>query len=122
MRKVLENWEGGVSVGGKKFNNLRYADDTTIIAGNAEDLEDIMERLERICLEYGLRINKAKTKVMIIDRPTGNQPQRRRIAGYEVVDSFTYLGLLITNTGGSSEEIRRRITMSRSATSKLTKI
>ena len=122
MRKVLENWEGGVSVGGKKFNNLRYADDTTIIAGNAEDLEDIMERLERICLEYGLRINKAKTKVMIIDRPTGNQPQRRRIAGYEVVDSFTYLGSLITNTGGSSEEIRRRITMARSATSKLTKI
>ena len=77
-----------------------------------------MPRLQQISLEYGLRINRAKTKVMIIDRTNNNQPHVRQIAGYEVVDSFVYLGSLITNTG---EEIRRRIAMAKSAITKLTK-
>ncbi|KMQ86521.1 endonuclease-reverse transcriptase [Lasius niger] len=59
---------------------------------------------------------------MIVDRPNNNNPDTARIAGYEVVSRFEYLGLVITNTGDCEPEIRRRIAMARSSTTKLTRI
>ena len=122
MRRVLQEWPGGISIGGKRISNLRYADDTLIITATIEDMEIIMERL-RICSEeYGLYLNKKKTKIMIINRAENNSPNIHEIAGYEVVNKFSYLGSLITNKGGCEQEIRRRLTMARTATVKLTKI
>lgn len=73
----MENWEEGVSIVGKKFSNLRNADDTLMLCATVEELETFMLRLERFSLEYGLRINWAKTKVMNIDRENNNQPHVR---------------------------------------------
>lgn len=81
-----------------------------------------MQRLAIRSRTYGLEINTAKTKVMIVDRPNNNNPDTARIAGYEVVSRFEYLGLVITNTGDCEPEIRRRIAMARSSTTKLTRI
>lgn len=81
-----------------------------------------MRRLHRTSRKHSLAINEANTKVMIIDRTTGNQSHLRQVAGYEVVNKFIYPDSLITNTGGCSEEIHRRIMMARLATAKLTKI
>jgi exonuclease III len=122
MRKVLDNWQGGISVGGRKISNLRYADDTLLLAGSAEELTEIMRELERISREYGLEINRAKTKVMIIDRRNENLPAEPQVAGFDTVSSFVYLGSLLSSTGGSSGEIKRRLAMARSATSNLAKI
>lgn len=121
MRKVLDDWEGGISIGGRKISNLRYADDTLIIAADEEQLINIMNKLESYSREYGLKINKTKTKVMIIDR-SNDTSHIKNVGGYEVVDKFVYLGSLITKDGGCSEEIKRRLAMARSATTKLTKI
>lgn len=122
MRKVLEGWEGGITIGGRKISNLRYADDTLILAATEEELRAIMEKLERVSRAYGLEINAAKTKVMIIDRQNENQPSVTRIAGYDVVQKFNYLGSVVSNTGGSSDEVKRRLAMARTQTVKLSKI
>lgn len=46
MRKVLENWHGGISVVGKRISNLRYADNTTLIAANEDEIVEFIQRLE----------------------------------------------------------------------------
>ena len=48
MRLTLENWEGGVKIGGKRFSNLRFADDTLLIANTAEELLELLRRLEEV--------------------------------------------------------------------------
>ena len=45
MRLALEDYDGGISVGGRTINNLRYADDTTLLAGSASELENLIERV-----------------------------------------------------------------------------
>ena len=101
---------------------MRYADDTTLIATTKEDLVELIRRVEVASREVGLKLNRQKTKVMIIDRKNNNQPDTTRIANCEVVSSFVYLGAVLSNGGGSSNEIRRRIEISRSAMSRLTKV
>ncbi|XP_071653184.1 uncharacterized protein [Temnothorax longispinosus] len=90
------------SVGGRRISNLRYADDTTILATTAQEMEAIMERLALISREYGLEINRDKTKIMIIDRQMNNQPNVKEVAGFEVVEKMVYLDSMITNKGGCS--------------------
>ena len=46
MRRVLENWNGGLKIGGITINNLRYADDIVLIAETAEELQELVDRLE----------------------------------------------------------------------------
>ena len=122
MRRVLEDWNGGVKIGGRRFSNLRYADDTLLIANSPEELLEFLERLERVSLEYGLKINVSKTKVMIIDRDNENRRQPAKIGAFDVVDKFVYLGSMLHRTGSCEFEIRRRIEIARSAMVQLTKI
>jgi len=58
-RKVLEDWDSGVLVGRRKINNLRYADDTLIIAAKMEEMVDIMDRLSSVSRSYGLELNRS---------------------------------------------------------------
>lgn len=111
MRIVLDRWQGSVTIGGTKISNLRYADDTLSIASSQKKLMHIIDRLKNISQEFCLEINKNKTKIMIVDRNDQRMatPDFHHIDGYEVVDSFIYLGVMITNTGGCKNEIRRRI-------------
>lgn len=122
MRIVLEDWEKGVSIGGRLINNLRYADDTTLLAQSKEDIEDLLSRLEVKSLEFGLAINRDKTKMMIVDRAGQNQMDISSIANCDVVQSYIYLGSNISNLGGCEQEIKRRCAITRSAVEKLNKI
>lgn len=101
------------------ISNLRFADDTLLIASNEEELKALLDLLETISMEYGLLINVRKTKVMIIDRANNNCPEKRTVAKYDVVDHFIYLGALINNKGCCEAEIRRRIQLGRTAMSQL---
>ncbi|MFR6994919.1 RNA-directed DNA polymerase, partial [Streptococcus pneumoniae] len=124
MRLVLTNWRGGISIGGKKFTNLRFADDTTLIARSEFEILALLNNLEQKSKKYGLSINYHKTKVMIIDRENknNNHPRLLNIGKCQVVSQFVYLGALIDNTGNCENEIRRRIQLGRVAMVQLTKI
>jgi len=74
MREVLDEWQGGIPVAGRRINHLRYADDTLIIASTIPEITEIMSRLSVISEKYGLKINKSKTKIMIVDRQDNNSP------------------------------------------------
>ncbi|CAH2265532.1 jg10077 [Pararge aegeria aegeria] len=77
MRRTLENWTDGVVIGGLKISNLRYADDTTLFASSARYIENLLQKMESISLEFGLKINRAKTKMMIVDRINNNTPEHK---------------------------------------------
>lgn len=117
----MDEWNGGISTEGRRINNLRYTNDAGIITASKEELQEIMDRLCTISKEYGLELNKQKTKPMIVDRLHNNQPQVQHVTGYKAVSNFNYLGSMITNTG-CEDEIKRRIAIARNATTKLMKI
>ncbi|VEN47320.1 unnamed protein product [Callosobruchus maculatus] len=98
MRQVLDNWNGGITVGGSKISNLRFADDTTLIAASQEELVALLNVLEQHSVAYGLGINY-KTKVIIVDREHDNHREIKSIGRCDVVQSFVYLGSLIDNSG-----------------------
>ena len=121
MRTALEGWEGGISVGGNKISNLRYADDTTLFASSERELAALFNRIERASEMVGLSINRAKTKVMIVDR-AGILGRTGELSDVEFVKEFVYLGSLISDQGGCDREIRRRTQMAKVAMSKMTRI
>ncbi|KAA5586618.1 hypothetical protein F3H15_37365, partial [Pseudomonas aeruginosa] len=68
IRRACVGWEGGVTIGGTKITNLRYADDTTLLAASEIEMVNLLARIENISLLLGLKVNHSKTKVMIVDR------------------------------------------------------
>ena len=73
-------------------------------------------------LEFGLKINRIKAKMLIVDRTNNNSPEVTHIANCEVVQSYIYLGTLITSNGGCTEEIKRRMAITRNAMDRFGKI
>ena len=123
MRESVEEAEGGVDIGGERTNNLRFADDTTLICTSKQDLMEMLKEVKDKSSEKGLLLNSQKTKVMVID------PERRNREEFildgeliEQVDEFVYLGSLLSNKGTCVQEIKRRLAMGRSATQKMVKI
>ena len=67
MREVLDGSEGGVHIGGKRITNLRYADVIVLLAGSEKELQEIVNRLDRIGNGKGPQINMNKTKTMMLN-------------------------------------------------------
>jgi hypothetical protein len=121
MRKAFDEFDGQVSVGGRTITNLRYADDTTLIARTAEELLELIGRVKAASEQYGLYLNVKKTKIMIC----GDEKQQSMVVdGEEVdqVDTFNFLGSFIVKDGGSSAEIKRRLAMAKTSASTLSNI
>ena len=99
--------------------NLRYADDTTLLAGIKEDLIELVERVRRASEKAGLYLNVGTTKVM-----TTGDIGEVTVDGkdIEVVTKFVFLGALITKDGLCVKEVRRRIAMGKAAMGGLTSI
>ena len=119
MREALEDWDGGISIGGRMITNMRYADDTTLIAETKNDLIAIMERVKLASEKAGIYLNVGKTKVMMTEDQGEMVVDGKHI---EVVSHFIFLGSLITKDGFCEKEIRRRLALGRSAMGELTKI
>ena len=119
MREALEEWERGISIGGRMVTNLRYADDTTLLAGTNEDLIELVGRASRASGKAGLYLNVRKTKV-ITTRDIGAVTVDGK--DIEVVTKFVFLGALITEDGLWEKEVRRRIAMGKAAMGGLTTI
>ncbi|VEN56168.1 unnamed protein product, partial [Callosobruchus maculatus] len=112
----------GITIGGSKISNVRFAGDTTLIAASQEELVALLNVLEQHSTAYGLGINYNKTTVIIVDREHDSHREIKSIGRCEVVQSFVYLGSLIDNSGGCENEIRRHIQQARVPMTKLTKI
>ena len=120
MRKAgLEDTGIAVRIGRTVINNLRYADDTTIIAEEPKDLELPMNKIKHTSAKVGLELNLAKTKIMA----TGKS-QILKIDGQDldIVECYTFLGSTVTKDGVCTKGIRRIIMMGKSAVSKLERI
>ena len=120
MREALEGYNGGIAIGGRMISNLRYADDIVLLAGTIEELQDLVTRLEKASEQFGLIINVDKTKVMA----TEGTPCQVFVNGCQIeqVSSFQYLGSVITDDSGCSEEIRSRLCKAGGVCSSLRKI
>ena len=64
MTDALENYDGTVSIGGRTITNLRFADDIDVLAGEEEELANLVERLDKASRAYGTEIIAEKTKLM----------------------------------------------------------
>ena len=108
MRYVLEKWDKGIGICGREVTNLRYANDTTLIAETKDDLTMLIIKVKRANEEIGLYLNVKKTKVMTTDELEHIILDDNNI---EIVDRYIFLGVLITKDGVTDNELRRRLVM-----------
>ena len=116
LNKTPDNVTDGVATGRRLVKAICFADDQAMTASSEEGLQRIMETLERIPEEYGMRINLKKTKVMMFAK---GQPRKVSIwlrnTELEQVHEFCYLGSLLTEDARSDKEIKKRIAMAKAA-------
>ena len=117
MRDVLEIWDKVISIGGRKVTNLRYADDTTLIA--KDDLTELITKVKRASEEALLYLNVKKTKVMTTCKLDHIIVDYKNI---EIVDKFIFLGVLLTHDGVTDKELLRRIAIGKCAMGSLKRI
>lgn len=104
---------------------MRYADDTVLLTGRLEDTQHLLEKLNDRCIEYGLKINFRKTKLMIVTKcPQKLNHVNLTVANttIENVATYKYLGTWMEQSGDQTREIRTRIEMARSTFVKMNKL
>uniref|UniRef100_A0A670ITN7 ribonuclease H n=1 Tax=Podarcis muralis TaxID=64176 RepID=A0A670ITN7_PODMU len=120
MQKAgLDESQAGIKIAGRNINNLRYADDTTLMAESEEELKNLLMRVKEESAKYGLKLNIKKTKIMATGPITSWQIEGEEM---EAVRDFTFLGSMITADGDSSHEIKRRLLLGRKAMTNLDSI
>ena len=115
----------GIKIGGHTTNNLRYADDTVLLAENETELQQILDTVKTQSERYGLFMNvKKKTKSMVFSRNMDMPKLKLLINGNEIeqVKSFPYLGALVTEDGRCECELNRRIAVAKNNFSKMSRI
>ena len=117
MRKAgLEEGHTGIKIVGRNINNLRYADDTTVLAESDEELKSLLMKVKVESEKVGLKLNIQKTKIMASSPITSWE-----IDG-DTVSDFIFLGSKITAHSDCSHEIKRRLLLGRKVMSNLDSI
>ena len=111
----------GILVGGHNINNLRYADDSTLLAESEKELQKMVDTVVESSKRKGLTINCKKTVCMVISKHKLAKECKILIDDTPIkqVKKFNYLGSLITEDGKCDQEIRKRIGMAKDAFEKL---
>ena len=108
MRKAgLEEAQAGIKIAGRNINNLRYVDDTALMAESEGELKSLLMKVKEESETVGLNLNIQKTKIMASGPFTSWE-----IDGETVAD-FIFLGFKITADGDRSNEIKRRLLLGR---------
>ena len=115
----LEEAQAGIKIAGRNINNLRYADDTTIMAESEEELQSLLIKVKEESEKVGLKLNIQKTKIMVSGLITSWQVDGETV---ETVSDFTFLGFKITAYGDCSHEIKRHLFLERKAMTNLDSI
>ena len=95
----LDESQAGIKIAKRNINNLRYADDTTLMAENKEELKSLLLRVKEETEKAGLKLNIQKTKIMALGPITSWQIDREKV---EAVTDFIFLGSKITAEGECS--------------------
>ena len=101
----LEEAQAGIKIAGRNINNLRYADDTTLMAESEEELKNLLMKVKVESEKVGLKLNIRKTKIMASGPNTSWEIDGETV---ETVSDFIFWGSKITADGGCSHEIKRR--------------
>ena len=106
----LDEAQAGIKIAGRNINNLRYADDTTIMAESEEELKSLLMKVKEENEKVGLKLNIQKTKIM-----TSSPITLWKIDGetMETVTDFIFLGSKITADGDCSLKIKRCLLLGR---------
>ena len=112
----LQEAQAGIKISGRTINNLRYADDTTLMAENEEELKSLLMKVKEESEKVGLKFNIQKTKIM-----ASNPRPSWQIDGETVAD-FIFLGSKITVDGDCSHEIKRCLLFGRNVITNLESI
>ena len=102
----LEEAQAGIKISGRNINNLRYADDTTLMTESEEELKSLLMKVKEESEKVGLKLSIQKTKIMASGPITSWQIDGETL---ETVADFIILGSKITADGDCSQEIKRKI-------------
>ena len=105
----LEEAQAGIKIAGRNINNLRYADDTTLVA-ESEELKILLMKVKEESEKVGLKLNIQKTKIMASGPITSWKIDGETV---ETVTGFTFSGSKITADGDYSHAIKRRLLLGR---------
>ena len=111
----LDEAQAGIKIVRRNINNLRYADDTTLIAESKEDLKSLLMKVKEESEKAGLKLNIQKTKIMTSGRISSWQIGEK----VEAVTHFLFLGSQITVDSDCSHEIKRHLLLGRKAMTSL---
>ena len=111
MRNVrLDEAQAGIKIAGRNINNLRYADDTTLMAESEEELKSLLMKMKEESEKACLKLNIQKMKIMVSDPLTSWQIDEEEM---EIVADFIFLGTKITADGDCSYDIIRCLLLGR---------
>ena len=112
----MDEAQAGIKIAGRNINNLRYGDDTTLMAESEEELKSLLMKVKVESEEVGLKLNIQKTKIMAPGPITSWQVDGETM---ETVTDYIFLGSKITADGDCSHEIKRRLLLGRKAMTNL---
>ena len=104
----LEEAQAGIKIAGRNIDNLRYADNTTLMAESEKELKNLLKKVKEESEKVGLKLNIQKTKIMASGSITSWQ-----IDGKTVETDFIFWGSKITADGDCSHEIKRCLLLGR---------
>ena len=112
----LEEAQAGIKIAGRNINNLRYADDTTLMAESEEELKSLLMKVKEESEKVGLKLNIQNTKFMVLGPITSWEIDGETV---ETVSNFIFGGSKITADGDCIHEIKRRLLLERKVMTKL---
>ena len=115
----LEEAQAGIKIARRNINNLRYADDTTLVAESEEELKSLLIKVKEESEKVGLKLNIQKTKIMASGPITSWEIDGDTV---DAVSDFIFLGSKITADGDCSHEIKRHLLLGRKVMTNLDSI
>ena len=115
----LEEAQAGIKIARRNINNLRYADDTTLMVESEEELKSLLMKVKEESEKAGLKLSIQKTEIMASSPITSRQIDGEKM---RIVTDFIFLGSKITADGDCSHEIERLLLLGRKAMTNLDRI
>ena len=115
----LDEAQAGIKIAGRNINNLRYADDTTLMAESEEQLKSLLMKVKEESKKVGLKLNIQKTKIMAYGPITSWQIDGETVG---TVTDFIFWGSKITDDGDCSHEIKKHLLFGRKVMTNLDSI
>ena len=106
----LDKSQAGIKIAGRNINNLRYSDETTLMAESKEELKNLLMKVREESEKVGLKLNIQKTKILASGPITSWQIDGETV---ETVTDFIFWGFKITADGDCSHEIKRHLLLGR---------